>query len=267
MASATPSGAPGLGGTGEEWEAFDEEHYDGCSATNAAHHWALGSLRMALAAGHSPDGVTNEYPNHGPLHAACDTIKFCLAQMDGRVTFRVGKTEDDGVACVQVLLGAGASLNELSYNHFTPLHLACNGGYIKIVRVLLSAGANVGYTLNGAGLVTCPQTPLHNAVTFTEGNCEQTVAALIAAGANIEALDHIWAARTGERHCLGRSFSEEGTMNPLRPRIACGRSRYSCAPAPRSHRRHCLMCRGICRWMYMMIHCICSCNLRFGQII
>ena len=44
MASATPSGAPGLGGTGEEWEAFDEEHYDGCSATNAAHHWALGSL-------------------------------------------------------------------------------------------------------------------------------------------------------------------------------------------------------------------------------
>ena len=104
MASATPSGAPGLGGTGEEWEAFDEEeHYDGCSATHAAHHWDLGSLRMALAAGHSPNGITMEYPNRGPLHAACDTIKFCLAQMDGRVTFRVGKTEDDGVACVQVL--------------------------------------------------------------------------------------------------------------------------------------------------------------------
>ena len=154
MASAAPTGAPGLGGTREEWEAFDEEHYDGCflrhpngdpmddpiltdagrqylklkmgfgmSATHAAHHWDLGSLRLALTAGASPEDITSEYINHGPLHAACDTIRFHYDQLDGKETFRVGKTEDDGVACVQLLLHAGASLDVLSFHGFTPLHL------------------------------------------------------------------------------------------------------------------------------------------------
>jgi hypothetical protein len=215
MASGTPSGAPGLGGTREEWEAFDQEHYDGCflrhpngdpmddpiltdagrqylkltmgfgmSATHAAHHWDLGSLSLALTAGSSPDSITSEYINHGPLHAACDTIRFHYDQLDGKETFRVGKTEDDGVACVQLLLHAGASLDVLSFNGFTPLHLACNEGYVKIVRVLLSAGADASFLSPSKRVM-----PLHNAVTFSdaEGNCEQTVAALIAAGADIEA--------------------------------------------------------------------------------
>ena len=43
--------------------------------------------------------------------------------------------------CAKALLGAGADINKLNNNGWTPLMLAANNGYIEVVRELLKRGA------------------------------------------------------------------------------------------------------------------------------
>lgn len=90
-------------------------------------HWAVGSgdveqVRQVLA--ESP-GLINQQHSRGnlaPLHEAVDD----------------GHTE-----IVQVLIDAGADLNNQRFDGRTPLHMAVSRGSIDIVKALLAAGAYI----------------------------------------------------------------------------------------------------------------------------
>ncbi len=95
----------------------------------AARSGSPGVVQALLGAGANPNHLDSLGMN--PLHWACD--------------YNVIRTAEDRQAIVQMLVDAGAHVNEQAANNYniTPLHLAAYWSPLQTVRVLLVAGADV----------------------------------------------------------------------------------------------------------------------------
>ena len=125
------------------------------------------TLRRLLAEGVSPDATdfnTFIYGANTALHYLCRwEANNCVA--------------DDRVACIKLLIDAGANLEAVDLNGHTPLQFAANFANAEIVSLLLDAGANVN-AVSDLG-----STALHLAAL----DC---VEVLLAAGADINVRDN-----------------------------------------------------------------------------
>ena len=126
----------------------------------AAYHSDVEALRRLLAEGVSPD-ATN-YFGRTPLHNLCLTHEPAA----------------DRVACFKLLRDAGASLDTVDRDSWTPLHHAAIRAHVEILTLLVEAGANV----NAADSDGC--TALHFAPSTRALAC---VEVLLAAGASVNA--------------------------------------------------------------------------------
>ena len=120
------------------------------------------TLRRLLAEGVSPDATdfnTFIYGANTALHYLCRwEANNCAA--------------DDRVACIKLLIDAGANLEAVDLNGYTPLQFAANFANAEIVSLLVDAGANVNAVTNYGS------TALHLAAS----DC---VEVLLAAGADV----------------------------------------------------------------------------------
>ena len=123
------------------------------------------ALRRLLAEGVSPDAT--DFSARTPLHCLCDKIGL--------------HATPDLAACIKLLVDAGANLEAVDRDGFTPLLYSIN--YPKIVSLLLEAGANVHETINGPLL----ETALHHAC--YDSDSVDCVEPLLAAGADVDARD------------------------------------------------------------------------------
>lgn len=57
--------------------------------------------------------------------------------------------ERGDVAVVELLLAAGAGVDNRSHDGSTPLHMAAAGGHLGVVRLLVAAGADIAARTNG----------------------------------------------------------------------------------------------------------------------
>ena len=125
------------------------------------------TLRRLLAEGVSPDATdfnTFIYGANTALHYLCRwEANNCAA--------------DDRVACIKLLIDAGANLEAVDLNGYTPLQFAANFANAEIVSLLVDAGANVNAVTNYGS------TALHLAAS----DC---VEVLLAAGADIDVRDN-----------------------------------------------------------------------------
>ena len=152
----------------------------------AAHNADVETLRRLLLEGESPDKRNNSWT---PLHALCAV----LSQED---RFHDDDTEDR-VACLRLLVDAGANLDAACRLGFTALHRAAQYGNTAIVSSLLVAGANV----NEADCIGW--TALHRAARGRDRESTDCVEVLLAAGASVNArsldiIDEVWG-QTGTR--------------------------------------------------------------------
>ena len=129
---------------------------------DAAQRGDVDTLRKWLALGVSP----NELDQGGsmPLHYLCDS----------------DADAEDRLACLHVLLEAGADVNAQSEDQKTPLHLAACYGPAKLVATLIKAGADV----NRARADN--YTPLHSACWRNDSDFEPALV-LIRNGAAVDA--------------------------------------------------------------------------------
>ena len=125
------------------------------------------TLRRLLAEGVSPDATdfnTFIYGANTALHYLCRwEANNCAA--------------DDRVACIKLLIDAGANLEAVDLNGYTTLQFAANFANAEIVSLLVDAGANVNAVTNYGS------TALHLAAS----DC---VEVLLAAGADIDVRDN-----------------------------------------------------------------------------
>lgn len=103
------------------------------------------AVREALACGANPN--SRDPREHGgtqntPLHAAADAGNADI---------------------VGILLAHGAQVDAQCDGGWTPLMRACNGGFVEVARILLTAGANPnvrnreGYSAHGRVPANCPE--------------------------------------------------------------------------------------------------------------
>ena len=128
----------------------------------AAHTRDVETLRRLLAEGVSPDVAGGDY-DRTPL------LFLCVSPDAG----------GDLAACFKLLRDAGANLEAVNRNGFTPLLYAANVANTKIASLLLEAGANV----NAANLRGW--TALH----FAAHKSADCVEVLLAAGASLNLRD------------------------------------------------------------------------------
>ena len=122
------------------------------------------TLRRLLAEGVSPDAT--DVIARTPLHCLC----------------RSRNATGDLVACIKLLLDAGANLEAVDGDEWTPLHRAANVENVEIASLLVEAGANVNaVTSVGWG-------PLHFAA-LAKWRPADCVEVLLAAGASVNARD------------------------------------------------------------------------------
>ena len=126
-------------------------------------------LRKGLRAGIRPD-VTDDY-GRTPLHYLCGPLH---PQASSNTT----AADDRRAACFKLLRDAGASLDAVDRDRWTPLHHAAIRANVEILTLLVEAGANV----NAADSDGC--TALHFAPSTRALAC---VEVLLAAGADIDA--------------------------------------------------------------------------------
>ena len=128
---------------------------------DAARECDAETIRQLLAEGVSPD-ITGGHFSKTPLHVLCSNNTAA---------------DDRRVACIKLLIEAGANLEAPNYVGSPALHHAAINGDATIVSLLVEAGANVnaadrhGYTA------------LHDAA-FKSADC---VEVLLAAGASVNA--------------------------------------------------------------------------------
>ena len=135
----------------------------------AAHNADVETLRRLLLEGESPDRRNSRIGRllWTPLHALC-------------AGFHDDDTEDR-VACLRLLVDAGANLDAACRLGFTALHRAAQYGNTAIVSSLLVAGANV----NEADCIGW--TALHRAARGRDRESTDCVEVLLAAGASVNA--------------------------------------------------------------------------------
>ena len=98
----------------------------------AAQNGDAEALGRELASGVSPNALDSD--GQTPLHYLCNDSD------------NPRDSDDDAeaqVACVRMLLEAGANVNAPNVHQNTPLHLAAVRGYANVVAALLEAGADV----------------------------------------------------------------------------------------------------------------------------
>ena len=151
----------------------------------AARNADVETLRRLLLEGESPDRRNSRIGRllWTPLHALC-------------AGFHDDDTEDR-VACLRLLVDAGANLDAACRLGFTALHRAAQYGNTAIVSSLLVAGANV----NEADCIGW--TALHRAAHGRDRESTDCVEVLLAAGASVNArsldiIDEVWG-QTGTR--------------------------------------------------------------------
>ena len=115
--------------------AADDETPEIPEISQAALDCDVDALRELISRGVAID-YTEPYPNLTPLQLVC------RGEADRIVPL------EDRVACVRLLLARGASLDagapgNPGYQNLTPLMYAALRGHLKIVKMLLSAGADM----------------------------------------------------------------------------------------------------------------------------
>ena len=132
----------------------------------AAIAWDVPRLRLLLEFG--ADVEAKDAGGHNPLY---------------RVANGQGREEEEGRAAVELLIGHGADVNQVTgIGGMTPLHMSARRGTTRIAEALLEAGADIeARDKNG-------ETPLRRAV-----NCgqESMVCLLLSRGANPRSTDKI----------------------------------------------------------------------------
>lgn len=139
---------------------FTEAYSDTCSAVGvAAREGDVKLLRKLIKKGRS----VNVYDNRGwiPIHEAafhnsykCLSVLIETAESSSVLSSKTfeGKTalhlaaSHGSLRSTEILLKAGANINEVTNEKETPLFLAVEGGYIDVVKLLVMQGAN----LNGS---------------------------------------------------------------------------------------------------------------------
>ena len=129
---------------------------------DAAFNGDLETLRRLLAEGVSPDATDGSARRRTPLHCLCQRFD----------------ATGDPAACFKLLRDAGASLDTVDRDSWTPLHHAAIRAHVEILTLLVEAGANV----NAADSDGC--TALHFAPSTRALAC---VEVLLAAGASVNA--------------------------------------------------------------------------------
>jgi ankyrin repeat protein len=123
------------------------------------------ALRRLLAEGVSP--VATDYFAGTPLHCLCKSSR---------------KATGDLAACIKLLLDAGANLEAVDSDRWTPLHRAANFANVEIMSLLVEAGAKVN------AVTVVGWRPLHYAALWS--GTVDCVEVLLAAGADIDARDN-----------------------------------------------------------------------------
>ena len=123
------------------------------------------ALRRLLAEGVSP--VATDYFAGTPLHCLCKSSR---------------KATGDLAACIKLLLDAGANLEAVDSDRWTPLHRAANFANVEIMSLLVEAGAKVN------AVTVVGWRPLHYAALWS--GTVDCVEVLLAAGADIDTRDN-----------------------------------------------------------------------------
>ena len=170
---------------------------------NFAGNGNVDALRRELAKNVSPDLVC---PNGCvPLHHV--------------VGGAIGRGGNNQVACIRLLLAAGANVNAVAGHgageviSLTPLMYAVGGGHSTLVATLLEAGADAH------SRDRLDWTPLHFAV-YSDQNSEECARLLINAGAAVDARDNEGrtpldlAVQLNNRRCLYSVLMRAGAALP-----------------------------------------------------
>lgn len=159
---------------GAEVDARDKAGYTPlCEAAGQGHHKAV-----QLLLHNGADANAKDQYGYVPLHIAAGAY-WQLDEMEGYDSVRM-------VATVELLISkGGADVNARdSLDGWTPLHCASAEGWVEVAQLLLDNGAQVG-----AKNTAC-RTPPHNAANGFNGGSAEVVRLLVAAGANINAVDN-----------------------------------------------------------------------------
>ena len=116
---------------------------------------------------------------------------------------------DNQVACLKMLVDAGADVNARTRQTSTPLFFAAGYGPPKLVAAVLSAGANVNLHNSNTGT-----TALHWACRRLEGACVECVELLLNAGAEVNART-----RPAAAHLIGRTPLDMAILEGNQERI------------------------------------------------
>ena len=146
-------------------------------------------LLLALPAFGPPDGPVADAAMRGDVEAVkaliAEGADVNEAQGDGMTALHWAARNRDG-GLVRTLIEAGAEVGAgTRIGHYTALHMAAEAGAGEVVELLLGAGADPERAI----LVGGGARPLH----FAAGSGdERAVAALVAAGAGVDATEESW---------------------------------------------------------------------------
>lgn len=207
------------------------------------------SLYMAVWRGYQPtvmlllDEGANVKASHNLMQAAVFGGHTAMIELASRLTGQTQNNEEikssllsrihynrPSIANVEILIEKGASLTQMSYDGYTPIHLASQKGHLEAVRLFLDHGVPPDI-MDKAG-----HTPLHFA--SFRGSLE-TVELLLERGANIMAQNH--AGETALHTCL-RYLPDEDVVSLLLIRghkIDVSNARGQTPLHTAARRRHC----------------------------
>jgi len=193
-------------------------------------HWAcaVGSLEMVellLAAGADPTATTTR-SNQSVRHLAKDPgVLRCLMQLSLPLECRNDAGETPLLCaccggkreCVKALLAAGANIHDTDNQGWGVLHCSVlRKRTVEVMQLLLDHGKAIGRPLNVNAPDMNGMTPLMLAA---RGGCSGSVKALLAAGADVAAVDG--EGRTALHH-VGRDLSGSGSEQVYQLLISAG---------------------------------------------
>lgn len=196
-------------------------------ASRAGH---AGLVACLLERGASADALTRNLRT--PLHYACQKGRLSVALALLERGANINAKDDSGttpcqMACehrhvdvVIALLDRGADVNAKSNAGSTLLHAATSLGSEETVAALIQRGANLNVRMGPE-----EQTPLQVAI---ECRFEGTAMALVAAGADLRAADHL--GRTALHYCCKHDFESLAVALVERGRDPHARGKLCIAP-------------------------------------